>query len=44
MQKSNNHTQGKIRAFEKDPIPTPMSCPVDTSTLGEIEGSGYHSF
>ena len=41
--KSNSHTQSKIGVFDKDFIPTPMSCHVDMGTLGEIEESEYDS-
>ena len=44
MKNQNNHTQRKIGVSDKDPMPTPMSCHVDTCTLGKIEESGYHKF
>ena len=40
MKKSNNCSRSKIGVFDKNPI----SCHVDTSILGEVEGCGYHRF
>ena len=40
MKNSNSHTQSRIGVSDKDPIIKIMSCCVDTSTLGEIEGFG----
>ena len=42
MKKIKEHTQSKIRVFNKDPIPCPISCCVNMGMLGEIEGSRYH--